>query len=363
MTTMTKPLAGQVALVAGATRAAGRGIARELAAAGAKVWCSGRSTREHPATPGRPETIEETAELIVAAGGAAVAVRVDHQQEAEVEALAARIRAEDGRLDILVNDIWGGDEITQWGAPFWKLDMTVARTLLDQAVFSHLITSRHMAPMMVEANRGLIVEVTDGSRAGYRGQLAYDWVKSSISRLAYAMAWDLARTGVTALAVSPGFLRSEAMLDRFGVGEDNWRDAVEKEAEFAYSETPHYVGRAVAALAADPRRRPGRGIRVHRPRRDPAQLLAQRRSLAGRGVRQGRPFVGEGRVDGVFALHVQPPDARGACADLCRTAGLPGVGGRAAAGGGLTLSQVALGGGERSHALYFSLISSSRCSR
>ena len=253
MTTMTKPLAGQVALVAGATRAAGRGIARELAAAGAKVWCSGRSTREHPATPGRPETIEETAELIVAAGGAAVAVQVDHQQEAEVEALAARIRAEDGGLDILVNDIWGGDEITQWGAPFWKLDMTVARTLLDQAVFSHLITSRHMAPMMVEANRGLIVEVTDGSRAGYRGQLAYDWVKSSINRLAYAMAWDLARTGVTALALSPGFLRSEAMLDRFGVAEANWRDAVEKEAEFAYSETPHYVGRAVAALAADPK--------------------------------------------------------------------------------------------------------------
>lgn len=252
MTTMPQALAGQVALVAGATRAAGRGIARELAAAGAKVWCTGRSTREHPATPGRSETIEETAELIVQAGGAAVALRVDHQQEAEVEALAARVRAEDGRLDILVNDIWGGDEAIDWGAPFWKLDIATARAVVDQAVFSHLITSRHLAPMMVEADRGLIVEITDGERAGYRGQLVYDWIKASINRLAYAMAWDLARTPVTALAVTPGFLRSEAMLERFGVAETNWRDGVKQDPAFAFSETPHFVGRAVAALAADP---------------------------------------------------------------------------------------------------------------
>jgi NAD(P)-dependent dehydrogenase (short-subunit alcohol dehydrogenase family) len=261
---MTRPLAGQVALVAGATRAAGRGIARELAAAGAKVWCTGRSTREHPATPGRPETIEETADLIVQAGGDAVAVRVDHQQEAEVEALAARIRAEDGRLDVLVNDIWGGDELVDWGAPFWKQDIATARAIFDQAVFSHVITARHMAPMMVEANRGLIVEVTDGERSGYRGQLAFDLVKASVIRTAYAMAWDLARTGVTALAVTPGFLRSEAMLERFGVAEANWRDAVKQEAEFAFSETPHYIGRAVAALAADPKahRRAGLALNV-----------------------------------------------------------------------------------------------------
>src|SRR5580704_4020493 len=248
-----QPLEGQVALVAGATRAAGRGIARELAAAGAKVWCTGRSTREHAATPGRPETIEETVELIEAAGGQAVAVRVDHTVEAEVEALAARIKADEGRLDILVNDIWGGDELVQWGEPFWKQDMTIMRTLVDRAVFSHLITARHCAPMMVEANRGLIVEVTDGSDPGYRGQLLFDFIKSGLIRLAYAMAWDLATTRVTALALSPGFLRSEAMLERFGVTEANWRDGVTADPDFAESETPRYVGRAIAALAADPK--------------------------------------------------------------------------------------------------------------
>lgn len=251
--TADAPLAGQVALVAGATRGAGRGIARELAAAGAKVWCTGRSTRGAPATPGRPETIEETAELIASAGGVAVALRVDHTVEAEVEALAGRIRAEDGRLDVLVNDIWGGDELVDWSAKFWALQISTVRTLVDQAILSHLITARHIAPMMVEANRGLIVEVTDGHLSGYRGQLAYDLVKASVVRLAYAMAWDLAGTGVTALAVSPGFLRSEAMLDRFGVTEATWRDAVKANAGFAHSETPRYIGRAVAALAADPK--------------------------------------------------------------------------------------------------------------
>jgi NAD(P)-dependent dehydrogenase (short-subunit alcohol dehydrogenase family) len=249
---MAGPLDGQVALVAGATRAAGRGIARELAAAGARVWCTGRSTRANPATPGRSETIEETAELIEAAGGEAVAVRVDHQVEAEVEALAARVRSQEGRLDILVNDIWGGDELIDWGAKFWALDIAKARTVLDQAVFSHLITARYLAPLMVEAKRGLIVEITDGEMSGYRGQLAFDLVKSSVNRLAYAMAWDLVGTGVTALAVSPGFLRSEAMLERFGVAEANWKDAIKADQHFAFSETPHFVGRAVAALAADP---------------------------------------------------------------------------------------------------------------
>ncbi len=248
---MTKPLDGQIALVAGATRAAGRGIALELAAAGAKVYCTGRSTRGNPATRGRPETIEETAELIEAAGGRAVAIRVDHTVETEVEALAARVRADEGRLDILVNDIWGGDDLLDWGAKFWTLDMAVVRTLVERAILSHLITARYLAPMMVEAKRGLIVEVTDGEFTGYRGQLLYDLIKSSVNRLAYAMAWDLAGAGVTALAVSPGFLRSEAMLDRFSVTEANWKDGVKADQHFAHSETPHYVGRAVAALAAD----------------------------------------------------------------------------------------------------------------
>jgi NAD(P)-dependent dehydrogenase (short-subunit alcohol dehydrogenase family) len=248
---MPKPLEGQIALVAGATRAAGRGIAQELAAAGAKVYCTGRSTRAAPATPGRPETIEETAELIAAEGGQAVAIRVDHTAEAEVAALAARIQADEGRLDILVNDIWGGDELIDWGAPFWNQDIATMRGLVDQALFSHWITARHLAPMMVEANRGLIVEVTDGSDPGYRGTLLYDFIKAGLIRLAYGMAWDLATTRVTALALSPGFLRSEAMLERFGVAEANWRDGVAQDPDFAASETPRYVGRAIAALAAD----------------------------------------------------------------------------------------------------------------
>ncbi len=255
------PLAGQIALVAGATRAGGRGIAQELAAAGAKVYCTGRSTREHPATPGRPETIEETAELITTAGGSAVAVRVDHTVEAQVEALAARIAADEGRLDILVNDIWGGDPLIDWRAKFWALDMTTVRTVVDQAVLSHLITSRYLAPMMVAAGRGLIVEITDGALGGYRGQLLYDFAKASANRLAYAMAWDLAPTGLTALAVSPGFLRSEAVLEQFGVGEANWRDAAKTRTTFGFSETPRYMGRAVAALAADPQvRRKSGGV-------------------------------------------------------------------------------------------------------
>lgn len=249
---MDQPLAGQVALVAGATRGAGRGVARELAAAGAKVYCTGRSARGRPATPGRPETIDETVELIAADGGAAVAVRVDHTVQSEVEALAERVRADEGRLDILVNDIWGGDELVDWGAKFWTLDMATVRTLVDRAILSHLITARFLAPLMVEAKRGLIVEVTDGELSGYRGQLLYDLVKASVIRLAYGMAWDLNGTGVTALALTPGFLRSEAMLERFGVTEANWRDAVETHWDFQFSETPRFLGRAIAALAAAP---------------------------------------------------------------------------------------------------------------
>ncbi len=245
-------LDGQVALVSGATRGAGRGIAIELAAAGAKVYCTGRSVRGAVATAGRSETIDETAEMIVAAGGRAVAVRVDHTVEDEVAALAARVRADEGRLDVLVNDIWGGDDLIDWNGKFWTVDVTLVRKLMDQAVFSHLITARHLVPLMVDAKRGLIVEITDGEMPGYRGQLLYDLVKSSVIRIAYGMAWDLVGTGVTALALSPGFLRSEAMLDRFGVSEANWRDAVKTHADFVFSETPRFVGRAVAALASDP---------------------------------------------------------------------------------------------------------------
>jgi len=216
------------------------------------VYCTGRSTRGAPATPGRPETIEETAELVTQDGGTGIAMRVDHTREEEVAALVERIKVDHGRLDVLVNDVWGGDELIAWGGGFWTLDMAAVRALMERSIFSHVLTARYATPLLLEADRGLIVEVTDGNLGGYRGQLLYDLVKSSVNRLAYAMAWDLARTKVTALAVSPGFLRSEAMLDNFGVTEANWRDAIAKNAEFAESETPFFVGRAVAALAADP---------------------------------------------------------------------------------------------------------------
>jgi NAD(P)-dependent dehydrogenase (short-subunit alcohol dehydrogenase family) len=249
---MAGALDGRVALVAGATRGAGRGIACMLGAVGATVYCSGRSIRGHIATPGRTETIEETAERVTLHGGVGIAVRTDHTREADVAALFERIDAEHGRLDVLVNDVWGGDALIDWNAKFWDIDADAARTLLERAVLSHLLTSRHGAARMIARGSGLIVEVTDGDVAGYRGQLLYDLVKASVIRLGYAMAWDLRGSGVTALTVSPGFLRSETVLDQFAVTEANWRDAIARDPLFAESETPFYVGRAVAALAADP---------------------------------------------------------------------------------------------------------------
>jgi NAD(P)-dependent dehydrogenase (short-subunit alcohol dehydrogenase family) len=249
-----------VALVAGATRGAGRGIARALGEAGATVYCSGRSVRGRPATGARPETIEETAELVTAAGGRGRAIRCDHLRDAEVADLCATIRREAGRLDVLVNDVWGGDALTEWGTPFWKLDTAKATTLLEVALHTHLVTARHAVPIMVAAGRGLVVEITDGDGFGYRGNLAYDLAKHAVIRLAFGMAWELRRTGVTALAVTPGFLRSEEMLERFGVTEATWREGAKVSPHFIASETPLFVGRAVAALAADPevKRRSGR---------------------------------------------------------------------------------------------------------
>jgi NAD(P)-dependent dehydrogenase (short-subunit alcohol dehydrogenase family) len=246
-----KPLDGRVAVVAGATRGAGRGIARALAEAGALVYCTGRSASGHPGGMDRPETIDETVALIEKAGGRALAVRVDHTREEEAASLAARVRSEAGRLDVLVNSIWGADPMVDWAQRFWEVDLSKIHAYLDQTLLSHVITNRHLAPLMVEADRGLIVEVIDGHFAGYRGHILYDLVKASLARLAYGMAVELARTGVTALSMSPGFLRSEAVLEHFGVREDNWPDAIAKDPYFAESETPHLVGRAVVALAAD----------------------------------------------------------------------------------------------------------------
>jgi NAD(P)-dependent dehydrogenase (short-subunit alcohol dehydrogenase family) len=245
-------LTGKIAVVAGATRGAGRGIARMLGEAGATVYCSGRSVAGHAATPGRPETIDETAALVTAAGGRGIAARTDHLDSAQVEALFARVRQESGQLDILVNDIWGGEDLTEWGKRFWTLDPVKGFALLDNAIRTHVLTSRYGVPLMVERNRGLIVEITDGDHAGYRSTLYYDLAKMGAIRLAFAMGEELASSGITAVAVTPGFLRSEAMLERFGVTEANWRDAAETVMGFEESETPCFVGRAVAALAADP---------------------------------------------------------------------------------------------------------------
>jgi len=250
---LAQRLRGHVALVAGATRGAGRGIACALGEAGATVYCSGRSTKGKPATKGRRETIEQTAEMVTARGGKGIPVRCDHQQEAEVKKLVARIKREQkGRLDILVNDIWGGDELTEWGKTFWKLSLDKGFAMLRQAVHSHIITSRYAAPLLVARGHGLIVEITDGDFFGYRFNLFYDLVKMSVIRLAMAMAYELRKTDIAAVAVTPGFLRSEAMLNRFGVTEANWREAGKKEPDFLHSETPLFVGRAIAALAADP---------------------------------------------------------------------------------------------------------------
>jgi NAD(P)-dependent dehydrogenase (short-subunit alcohol dehydrogenase family) len=244
-------LKGKVAVVAGATRGAGRGIACALGEAGATVYCTGRSIRGRPAGA-RPETIEETAERVTALGGQGLWAQVDHTVDAQVEALFARVRREQGRLDILVNDVWGGDELTEFGATFWKASLAHGRRMLEQAVLSHILTAHFAAPLLLDTGPGLIVEITDGDTFQYRGNIFYDLVKTSVIRLAFAYARELRKWHIAAVAVTPGFLRSEAMLDHFGVTEANWREAAKKEPNFIMSETPLFVGRAVAALAADP---------------------------------------------------------------------------------------------------------------
>jgi len=252
-----RPLQGRIALVAGATRGCGRGIAVELGALGAIVYCTGRTTRTQQSPMNRPETIEETAELVDAAGGTGIAVQVDHTEPAQVESLVDRIREEQsGRLDILVNDVWGGDDLIPWGRRFWEQSLENGLLMLRQAIHSHIVTSRFVLPLMLARGAGLIVEVTDGNNLNYRGQLYYDLVKTSVMRLALALDHELRQhsdaNAITSIAVTPGYLRSEAMLDRFGVTEANWRDAIDQDVDFAVSETPRFLGRVVAALAADP---------------------------------------------------------------------------------------------------------------
>ena len=248
-------LEGKVALVAGATRGAGRGIARELGAAGAIVYCTGRSTKQARSEMNRPETIEETAELIERDGGRAIPVQVDHLDAQQVEALVAQIEKEQGRLDVLVNDIWGGDHFIQWNTPVWEHSLENGLRMLQLAINTHIITNHYALRLLIKNKGGLVVEVTDGTDEynddNYRVSLFYDLAKTSVVRMAWSLAQELKPHGSTALALSPGWLRSEQMLDNYGVSEENWRDAAKVQPHFIITETPRYVGRAVAHLAAD----------------------------------------------------------------------------------------------------------------
>jgi NAD(P)-dependent dehydrogenase (short-subunit alcohol dehydrogenase family) len=252
---MTTSLQGRVALVAGATRGAGRGIAVELGAAGATVYCTGRTTRAQRSEMNRPETIEETAELVTKAGGTGIAVQVDHLVPEQVRALVERIERDQGALHVLVNDVFGLT-VMEWSKTVWESNLELGLQTFHRAVDTHAITSHFAIPLLLKTPGGLVVEVTDGTDAynakNYRVSFFYDLAKAAVSRMAFALAHEVGPRGATALALTPGWLRSEAMLDAYRVTEANWRDATKIQPHFAISETPAYVGRAVAALARDP---------------------------------------------------------------------------------------------------------------
>lgn len=269
-----RPLRGRVAVVTGASRGAGRGIAVELGAAGATVYVSARSTRAAPAqTYSRilglsglatlPGTIEDTAEEVERAGGRGIAVRCDHTREEEVAALFARVRDEAGRLDVLVNNAWGGHETFDgvFEAPFWERSIEHFDAMFDRGVRNHVLASRHAAPLMVAARRGLIATTTFWDRDRYlRGNLYYDLAKAAMTRLAFALAQELRPHGVASVAVSPGWMRTEFVLAGHRTDESHWRDV----PALARTESPRYLGRAIAALAADANvlARSGNALRV-----------------------------------------------------------------------------------------------------
>jgi NAD(P)-dependent dehydrogenase (short-subunit alcohol dehydrogenase family) len=252
---MPGPLSGKVALVAGATRGAGRGIAVQLGACGATVYCTGRTTGSQRSAMNRPETIEETAALVEAAGGRGIAIQVDHLDSQQVRTLVARIEREQGRLHVLVNDIFGATKI-EWNKSVWESDLDYGLHLLRLAIDTHAITSHFAIPLLLQERGGLVVEVNDGTAeyndTRYRNSFFYDLAKAGVQRMGFSLAHELGPHGATAVSLTPGWLRSEAMLDAFQVTEANWRDATKFQPHFAISETPAFVGRAVAALAQDP---------------------------------------------------------------------------------------------------------------
>lgn len=256
MANQKRTLAGKIALVAGGTRGAGRGIAVELGAAGATVYVTGRTTRAERSEYNRPETIEETAELVTEAGGQGIAVQTDHLVPEQVASLIRRIGREQGRLDIMVNDIWGSENLVEWDKPIWEHSLEKGLRVVDLGIRTHLITSHYALPLLIRNKGGLVVEMTDGTeefnRNQYRICMYYDLVKNAVNRMAWALAQELKPHGCTAVALTPGWMRSELMLEIFGVTEDNWRKAGEQDPNFLISESPRYTGRAVAALAADP---------------------------------------------------------------------------------------------------------------
>ncbi|MGC0211871.1 SDR family oxidoreductase [Streptomyces levis] len=248
-------LRGKIALVAGATRGAGRAIAVQLGAAGATVYVTGRTTRERRSEYNRSETIEETAELVTEAGGTGIAVPTDHLVPEQVRALANRVDAEQGRLDVLVNDVWGGERLFEFDKKVWEHDLNAGLRLMRLGVDTHAISSHFLLPLLVRQPGGLVVEMTDGTAAyngsHYRNSYFYDLVKNSVLRMGFVLAHELKSYGGTAVTLTPGWMRSEMMLETLGVTEETWRDALTEVPHFCISESPSYVGRAVAALAGD----------------------------------------------------------------------------------------------------------------
>ncbi|MFJ6751992.1 MULTISPECIES: SDR family oxidoreductase [unclassified Streptomyces] len=249
-------LTGRVALVAGATRGAGRAMAVELGRAGALVYVTGRTTRERVSEVGRAtETIEQTAELVTAAGGTGIAVPTDHLEPAQVKALIERIDREQGRLDVLVNSLWGGDRLIEFDTKWWEADLDKGLRMFRLGIDSHVITSHYALPLLIRRPGALLVEITDGTAAfnrTYRDNLCFDLTKNAPHRIAFGLAKEVKEYGGTVVSLTPGFLRSEEMLDHFGVTEETWRDAVAQEPHFAIAESPALIARALAALAADP---------------------------------------------------------------------------------------------------------------